>query len=165
MKKQANSRSCFVCGVENAHGLHIQFYEEQPGKITASITVPGHFQGYPDIVHGGIIAAMLDEVSGRTIMSNQEARFMVTASLSIRYRKPVPVEKPLKLVGLLKEDLGGVARVHGEILDEAGTLLAEGEAVLASVPKSVQISMDDLSSEDWKVYPDQEPNVPGILSS
>jgi acyl-coenzyme A thioesterase PaaI-like protein len=154
MKKQANSRTCFVCGVDNIHGLHIQFYEEQPGKITAAIKVPGHFQGYPGIVHGGIIAAMLDEVSGRTIMTDQGNRWMVTASLSIRYRKPVPVEKPLKLVGLLKEDSGIIARVHGEILDEMGVLLAEGDAVMASVPTSVQASMDRLSNEDWKVYPD-----------
>jgi uncharacterized protein (TIGR00369 family) len=156
MKKQANSRHCFVCGVDNHHGLHIFFYEEEAGKISATITVPGHFQGYPGIVHGGIIAAMLDEVSGRTIMGDNDTRWMVTASLSVRYRRPVPVEKPLRLVGVLKEDTVNIARVHGEIWDENGTVLAESEAVMASVPKNVKESMDNLSAEDWKVYPDAD---------
>ena len=156
MKKQANSKSCFVCGVENHHGLRINFYEETAGKILARTTVPEHFQGYPGIVHGGIIAAMLDEVSGRTIMGENDApRFMVTASLSLRYRRPVPVMKPLKLVGILREDSGSTARVHGEVFDENDMLLAECDAVMAAVPKTVNESMKNLSAEDWKVYPDE----------
>jgi acyl-coenzyme A thioesterase PaaI-like protein len=157
MKKQANSRHCFVCGVHNDNGLKIFFYDEEPGKVTASVTVPRHFQGYPGIVHGGVIAAMLDEVSGRTMMSGDDvSRWMVTASLSIRYRKPVPVEKPLKLVGTLKADNGIIVRAHGEIQDENGILLAEGDAVMANVPKTLQSSIDELTSDDWQIYPDQE---------
>ncbi len=156
MKKQANSKNCFVCGVENDHGLHINFYEEAAGRTSAKITVPEHFQGYPGIVHGGIIAAMLDEVSGRTIMGDKSPRWMVTASLTVRYRRPVPVEQPLKLTGILKEDTGRIAKVHGEIFDENDTLLAECDALMASVPDAVKVSMEDLSAEDWKVYPDED---------
>ncbi len=155
MKKQANSRHCFVCGLDNHNGLQMKFYEDGSGKVIADITVPGHFQGYPGIVHGGIIAAMLDEVSGRTITNSETTRWMVTASLSIRYRKPVPVEKPLHLVGSLIQDSGAVARVHGEIFDEGGILLAEAEAVLASIPRNLQESLARLPQEDWRIYPDQ----------
>ncbi len=154
MKKQANSRHCFVCGLDNENGLQMRFYEDEPGKVSANIIVPKHFQGYPGIVHGGIIAAMLDEVSGRTITNNEYSRWMVTASLSIRYRKPVPVEKPLHLVGVLQKDSGLVARVRGEIFDEGGTLLAEAEAVLADIPKELKESLDKMPVEDWRVYPD-----------
>jgi acyl-coenzyme A thioesterase PaaI-like protein len=87
-------------------------------------------------------------------MGDYDTRWMVTASLSVRYRRPVPVEKPLRLIGVLKEDTVNIARVHGEIWDENGTVLAESEAVMASVPKNVKESMDNLSAEDWKVYPD-----------
>ena len=154
MNKQANSRYCFVCGLDNGNGLKMKFFEDEPGKVSANITVPAHFQGYPGIVHGGIIAAMLDEVSGRTITNDEYSRWMVTASLSIRYRKPVPVEKPLHLVGILKNDSGLVARVRGEIFDEDGTLLAEAEAVLAVIPKDLKESLDKMPVEDWRVYPD-----------
>ncbi len=154
MKKQANSRNCFVCGLDNKNGLHMQFYTDEDGKVLADITVPRHFQGYPGIVHGGIIAAMLDEVSGRTITNDEVARWMVTASLTIRYRKPVPVEKPLHLVGALIQDGGMVAKVGGEIFDENGTLLAEGEAVLAAIPPQLKEALDQMPQEDWRVYPD-----------
>ncbi len=133
----------------------MKFYEDEPGKVFSDIVVPEHFQGYPGIVHGGIIAAMLDEVSGRTITNSETTRWMVTASLSIRYRKPVPVEKPLHLVGSLKQDSSAVARVRGEIYDEAGELLAEAEAVLAAIPRNLQESLGKLPLEDWRVYPDQ----------
>ncbi len=154
MKKQANSSHCFVCGLDNAHGLHMKFYEDGTGKVISDIIVPRQFQGYPGVVHGGIIAAMLDEVSGRTITNSEATRWMVTASLSIRYRKPVPVEKPLHLEGSLTQDSGAVARVRGEIYDETGVLLAEAEAVLAAIPQSMKASVDRLPLEEWRVYPD-----------
>jgi len=157
MIKQANSKHCFVCGVENHHGLKISFYIESAGKVIAKTTVPDHFQSYPGIVHGGIITAMLDEVSGRTIMDEAtKTRWMVTASINVRFRRPVPVETPLTLVGILKEDSGRMAKVHGEIRDENDVLLAESEALMAAVPESVQESMDNLPKEWWQVYPDEE---------
>ncbi len=155
MKKQANSSHCFVCGLENDHGLHMKFYEDGSGKVISNITVPRQFQGYPGVVHGGIIAAMLDEVSGRTITNSEATRWMVTASLSIRYRKPVPVEKLLHLEGTLHQDSGAVARVRGEIFDgESGVLLAEAEAVLAAIPQTMKAAVDTLPQEGWRVYPD-----------
>jgi len=74
MNKQPSSRHCFVCGVENSAGLHMSFYDVQPGVVEAQYTVPVHFQGYPGITHGGVISAMLDEVGGRAQMSSASWR-------------------------------------------------------------------------------------------
>jgi uncharacterized protein (TIGR00369 family) len=151
MKKQANSRQCFVCGVENLRGLHLSFYEVKPGEICADITVPETYQGYPGVVHGGIVAAMLDEVSGRVFMGDPP-RFMFTAKLSVRYRKPVPTGQPLRLVGYAGKDHGKVATARGELFDSNGTLLADAETVLADIPEAMQSFK--LGPEDWMVYPD-----------
>jgi acyl-coenzyme A thioesterase PaaI-like protein len=153
MNKQANSRHCFVCGVENPFGLHLKFYEEEPGRVSAEIIVPAHFQGYPGVVHGGIIAAMLDEVSGRTMLRGNPPRWMVTAKLGIRYRKPVPNEKNIYLEGRAKEDNGKVAVVTGTIFDVDRTVLAEAEAVMVNLPEKLS-SVAAFGPEDWKVYPD-----------
>ncbi len=155
MKKQANSRHCFVCGVENHFGLKLKFYEAEPGHILAETVVPEHFQGYPGIVHGGIVAAMLDEVSGRTLMRGDPPRWMVTAKMEVRYRKPVPIGKRLLLEGLAKQDSGRIATVVGTIRDENQVLLAEVEAVLAEIPANI-MNPAALGPEDWKVYPDEE---------
>lgn len=155
MKKQANSLHCFVCGVENDGGLHLNFYEPQPGQVRAEITVPETFQGYPGVVHGGVVAAMLDEAAGRTWMGAEEPRFMVTARLSIRYRRPVPVGKPLVLVGRAGEDRGRVATATGEIYSQDGQLLAEAEVVMADIPSELTRAFGG-EPDGWRVYPDEE---------
>ena len=100
--KQPNSRHCFGCGVDNAYGLAMTFYEEEPGHVTCDFTVPKHFEGYPGVVHGGVVATMLDEIAGRVVLIDDHARMMMTAKLVTRYRKPVPVGKPLKIEGWLR---------------------------------------------------------------
>ena len=67
--RQPNSRFCFVCGVKNPVGLKMVFEQTGPGEVSAVITVPEHFEGYPGVVHGGITAAMLDEAACRVYMN------------------------------------------------------------------------------------------------
>ncbi len=157
MNKQANSRHCFVCGVKNPYGLHMTFYELGPGEVTAEYTVPEHFQGYPGVVHGGIIASMMDEVTGRVFMHGDPPRFMVTARLSLRYRKPVPIGKRLIMTGRVKEDKDRICTSTGELRDEDGRLLVEAEAVLAELPPEMGANTS-MEPEDWMVYPDEEPD-------
>ena len=157
MKKQASATKCFVCGVENENGLGMRFYEteDSPPRVHAEYTVPRKFQGYPNIVHGGIIAAMMDEVTARTVMRGDPLRFVVTAKLSIRYRKQVLVETPLKLTGWVVEDKGRVVTVAGEMRGPDGQLLAEAEAVLMEVDPSAFGDVTPEETQGWRVYPDQ----------
>jgi len=133
----------------------MKFYRKAPGEVVAEYRVPSHFQGYPGVVHGGIVASMLDEVTGRTFMEDDPPRFMVTARLSIRYRRPVPVDQPLRLVGLAGKDDGRVAYATGQIFGPEGTLLAEADAVLVNIPETSLGEMD-VQALGWKVYPDEE---------
>jgi acyl-coenzyme A thioesterase PaaI-like protein len=152
-KPQPNSRHCFVCGVANPYGLQLRFYESSPGEVTAEYTVPEHYQGYPGVVHGGIVAAMLDEVCGRVHMGGDPPRFMYTARLEIRYRHNVPVGQPLRLVGRVARSRARAATATGEIFDAEGNLLAEAEALLVDVPPETVNSVD-LEALGWKVYSD-----------
>jgi len=155
-KKQPTSNFCFVCGRENPFGLHLEFYDEAPGVVGAGITVPDQFQGYPGIVHGGVVAAMLDEVTGRVFMGDgANPRFMVTAKLDIRYRRPVPIGQPLRLVGRAGKDNGRVASATGEILDGDGKTLAEVEAVYVNIPEQALANVDHVAL-GWRVVPDEE---------
>ncbi len=155
MKKQAQSRDCFVCGVENRFGLHMKFYEPEPGVVETTYTVAEHFQGYPGVVHGGILASMMDEVMGRVFMGDNPPRFMVTAELKIRYRRPVPTNQPLTLRGKAIHDHGRIARAEGTIHSADGTLLVEGEIVVANIPPELN-KAQDYAALGWKLYPDQE---------
>ena len=151
---QPSSKSCFICGVENPFGLQLRFYESVSGEVSAEINVPEHYQGYPGIVHGGVVAAMLDEVSGRSLMmSADKPRFMFTGRLNIRYRKNVPTGQPLRLVGRAGVDKGRSATATSAIYNQDGVLLAEADALLVNVPDEM-VSIDDLESFGWKVYPE-----------
>jgi acyl-coenzyme A thioesterase PaaI-like protein len=151
--KQPNSRHCFVCGVENPVGLHLAFYNTDANQVVAEVTIPDAYQGYPGVVHGGIVASMLDEAAARAAMGEDIWRLMVTARLSIRYRKPVPIGQPLRLVGRLERRRGRLANAHSEIQLPDGTVGAEAEALLADVPTPPG-EMPDMDSLGWKVYPD-----------
>jgi uncharacterized protein (TIGR00369 family) len=159
--KQPNSRFCFVCGVENPFGLHLKFYETGAGEVCADITIPQQYQSYPGIVHGGVVAAMLDEVTGRAYMGDvDQPRFMYTARLEVRYRRNVPVEAPLHLVGRAQKTKGRTATASGTIFDQEGNLLAEADALLVDVPQEV-VSNSDLDTLGWKVYPDEDESTEG----
>ncbi|HJW91471.1 MAG TPA: hotdog fold domain-containing protein [Anaerolineales bacterium] len=121
----------------------------------AEYTVPGHFQGYPGLAHGGIVAAMLDEISGRALMGGDPPRFMYTARLDIRYRKHVPVGQRLQLVGRVGKSRGSTATAIGQVFDPEGSLLAEAEALLVDVPIGL---IDNASLEElgWQVYAEGE---------
>jgi acyl-coenzyme A thioesterase PaaI-like protein len=151
--KQPNSKHCFVCGRENAYGLKLNFYETAPGEVIVNYTVPEHFQGYPGVVHGGIVAAMLDEVTGRVHMGGDPPRFMFTAKLNIRYRKNVPIGQPLRIIGHAGKSKGRMAVATGEIFGPDDELLAEAEALLINVPDQI-VDQVDLENIGWKVYPD-----------
>jgi acyl-coenzyme A thioesterase PaaI-like protein len=151
--KQANSKYCFVCGRENSHGLKLEFFETAPGEVEVNTTIPEQFQGYPGVVHGGIVAAMLDEVTGRTQMGCDPPRFMFTARLDVRYRKNVPVGKPLRIVGRAGKQRDRTATAIGQIFGPDGEILAEAEVVLVNVPDEI-VKDVDLEALGWKVYPD-----------
>jgi len=151
---QPNSKMCFICGLDNPVGLKLRIYEVEPGRVESTFTAPEHYQGYPGVLHGGIIASIIDEISGRALMGSvDKPRFMFTAKLEVKYRKNVPIGKPLKLVGKAGQDKGISAESWAGIYDvESGELLAEGNTLLVNVPEN-KLAVTNLAEIGWKVYP------------
>jgi uncharacterized protein (TIGR00369 family) len=155
-EKQANSRFCFVCGLQNDLGLKLKFYEVGARKTRAETIIEDSFQGYPGIVHGGVIAAMLDEAAGRTVMNNANPdRMVVTGKMDIRYRKPVSTGNLLVITGELVEDKGRISIAASKIHDDCGNLLAEAQVTLVEIPRNLRKNIT-WQPEDWRVYPDEE---------
>jgi len=156
-KPQANSKMCFICGLENPVGLKLRIYEVEPGVIETTYTAPEHFQGFHGVLHGGIVATILDEMSGRAFLgdSTEKPRFMFTAKLEVKYRKNVPIGKPLRIVGKAVRDKGFSAEGWAGIYDaETGELLAEGTTLLANIPPG-RFEENSLEELGWKVYPEE----------
>jgi acyl-coenzyme A thioesterase PaaI-like protein len=155
--KQPNSKMCFICGLKNPVGLHLHIYEIEPGVVESSYIAPDHFQGYPGVLHGGIVGAILDELAGRSQMGSNplDPRFMFTARLEVKYRKNVPIAKRLRIIGKAGKSRGKTAEAWAGIYDmESGELLAEGNALLINVPRE-QFDHARFDELEWMVYPDE----------
>jgi acyl-coenzyme A thioesterase PaaI-like protein len=147
---------CFICGLENPVGLHLHTYETEPGVVETSYVAPEYFQGYPGVLHGGIVGAIIDEISGRALMGSDpmNPRFMFTARLEVKYRKNVPTGKLLKIIGRAGKSKSRSAEAWAGIYNaETGELLAEGNTLLMNVPAD-QIDATQLGELGWKVYPE-----------
>jgi uncharacterized protein (TIGR00369 family) len=154
MRLQPNSKHCFVCGLESPVGLKLRFYDNGTDEVRALYTVDESYNSYPGVVHGGIIAAMLDEAAGRVIMARDSNRFMVTATLNIRYRNPVPTGVEVLVTSKLLKDKGRIAQAHSEIRLSDGTLCSEAEVTLVAISLDQAAGGIDMSELGWQLYPD-----------
>jgi acyl-coenzyme A thioesterase PaaI-like protein len=148
--RQPNSDFCFVCGRKNPRGLYMTFYDDGVGEVCSEYAVADDYQSYPGIVHGGVIAAMLDEVVGRVAMIGDHHHFMMSVKLEVKYRHPVPTETPLRIVGWVVRLRGRLGKAVGSVLLPDGTVAAEAEMTLADVPADI-VAAADLDALGWRL--------------
>jgi uncharacterized protein (TIGR00369 family) len=155
LEKQPSSRTCFLCGRQNDIGLKMTWFNDREAQqVRAVVTVPEHFNGYPGIVHGGIIAALLDETSGRALLLDGNGdQLMVTLKLEIKYRRPTPTGVPLTVTGQVVRRSGSRAQVAARLLLPDGTLAAEGQALLMR-PSDEFFTRWEPEKKYWRVYDD-----------
>lgn len=129
-----DDHNCFGCGTLNAGGLHLHFYEMADGdSVWAPFTPTSAFEGYGGMIHGGIISAMLDEIMAWSLY--RQEIWAVTASMHTRFRKPVEVGVPVRLVGRMLANRGRILDVRGEVRRaKDDVLLAEATATFMRVP-------------------------------
>jgi len=154
--QQPNSAMCFVCGLENPAGLRLVFYETSHDEVMATYNPPDHFQGYPGVLHGGIVASLLDEAGGRVVMIGDHKHFMLTAKLEVKYRRPTPLGQTLTVYGRLIKRRGRLAQAYAELRLADGTVTAEAELTLADLPGEA-LPDSDLDRLGWRVYEDAAP--------
>jgi uncharacterized protein (TIGR00369 family) len=142
---------CFACGLENPIGLKMAFYEDDKGRVVAEFTPGDEHQGYPGAVHGGIVAALLDEVLGRVAIAAE--RWMMTARINIRFRRPIPPGQTLTIIG---EEVGWKKRLleaRGEIRLADGQVGAEATGTFIEIPPDQVEGMEEALAF-WQVVPD-----------
>lgn len=126
--KQRNSRMCIVCGMDNPIGLKAQFYNMEDGSVITPFRYRKEHQSFPQRVHGGLIATMLDELGLRAMWAkSSEDAFGVTMSIDVKYRKPVPYEEELIGRGIVEKETSKFVTIRSELTDREGILLAEAQ--------------------------------------
>ena len=153
LRKQKNSKMCLVCGLKNPYGLRSFFYEMENGELMAVFTPMEEHQSYPGRLHGGIAAAILDETIGRAIMMKYEEDFWgVTIEFTSKYKKPVPLDEELRVIGRITKDTRRIFEGTGEIILQDGSMAVEGYGKYIKLPLS-KIADFDPETQEWKVVP------------
>jgi acyl dehydratase len=124
--------NCFACGTLNAHGLHLELHVDGE-RCWTDLAIPGRFQGWDEIAHGGIVATILDEVMAWSLVDHDN--WGLTARLSVDFKRPVPLETPIRAEGWITQTRRRLISTAGRIVDPATeALLATAEATYVAAP-------------------------------
>lgn len=122
---------CLFCGSSNPISLHLSFEASGDGGVKALYTAPPELQGYDGIVHGGILASLLD--SAMTHCLFHRGVRALTADLHIRYLQSVPFGIPLEIRARVCSSRHAVHLLESEIAS-AGTVMVRAEAKFMECP-------------------------------
>jgi len=117
--------NCFGCSPDNKFGLQLSFVDEGE-YLTASWTPKEYFQGYNNMLHGGIQSTLIDEIASWYVYAKLKTAG-VTSKLEVRYKKPVYTDKgDIKLRAKLLGMKRNLADFEVELFDSDGVLCAFG---------------------------------------
>ncbi len=119
---------CFVCGKDNPRGFKItvRYLEDQLAAET-ELSLPREFQGWADVIHGGILSTLLDEMMAHAVW--HFAGPGLTLSMEVRFHAPLKPGEPILVRGVLHTLNGSRRQAEGEILRLAdGARIASGKS-------------------------------------
>lgn len=153
LQKQNNSDMCVVCGLKNDLSLRTRFYAVEGDLMVGVVTGRDEHQSYPNRMHGGMISALLDEVIGRAINLVEPDAFGVTTELNVKFKKPVPLNEEIKVVGRLTKNTRLIFQAEGFIEDRHGTILATATGTYVKM-SAEKIAGAPLSEDQYFLDPD-----------
>lgn len=125
------------------------FWDNGDDEVYAEYTIPSDYEGYPGIVHGGVQAAILDEIVGRVSLVENFHHFMMSVRLDVKFRLSVPVNEPLRFLGRRITLSSRRGRAEGHIYLPDGRLATEASMTLVRVPERLLAS--NVDRLEWRV--------------
>jgi acyl-coenzyme A thioesterase PaaI-like protein len=135
LNDQTTYQRCFACGARNTDGLQMVF-RRSGERIVADFTPQERHQGFPGLLHGGIVATLLDETLSRTGALRRE--WLMTGRLEIRYRRPAPIGRPMRVWGAIVGQRKEAVRAEGALELEDGTVIADARGTFLPLPEAAQ---------------------------
>lgn len=133
------SRSCFVCGQDNPRGLNARAYRDGE-LVELPFVARREFAGWSEVVHGGLIATVLDEVmTWAALLASRRPCF--AAELTVRLKRPLAPETTCRAVGRLAAARRRIFETEAWLRDAAGTVYAQASGRYLPVPGGVPATM------------------------
>jgi len=133
VKNLPRYRKCFVCGRDNDAGLNVTFHRSE-GSVIADFSGDFRHVGFPRQIHGGILSSLLDEAMWWAAVSSTAAMFQ-TWEISVRFHRPLPPEKSVRVEAWMEEDKSKYVVSRGKILDDQGHIYARATGKYFRLPK------------------------------
>jgi acyl-coenzyme A thioesterase PaaI-like protein len=134
-----DDRMCYVCGKKNRAGFQLDFTHPRQGQLLSEVVFRKEHQGYKGIVHGGLVATLLDEMMVN--LAWLEGLPAVTAELTVRLKKAVPVGHKVLLEGVRERGEGRLLRMRAWARSPQGELYAEAQAKCLRLPPEKAINL------------------------
>lgn len=149
--KQKNSKMCFVCGLKNSFGLHSHFYVTENQELITIFTPTEEYQSYPGKLHGGVASAILDETIGRAILNKYSHEVWgVTIDLNVKFKKSIPLNEELKVIGRITNENNRMFEGTGEIILKNGEIAVTASGKYLKVPLDKIADFDRIENE-WRI--------------
>jgi len=148
-KKVPNSdtHNCFGCSSSNPHGLQMTFFTDEK-TVFSSVIVPKHLGGYTDIVHGGVVSTILDEIMGWAGIYLLK-KITMTKSMTIDFLRPVHIGKALWVQGNIVEQVGrNEAIIEGLLYDHKRETCARSRGSFALLTARMAIRLGIMSADE-----------------
>lgn len=122
---------CIACGKENLSSLKLQFQQLDEQTVMGTFVGGSHLQGYEGILHGGIVATLLDSAMAHCLF--QKNIQGVTADLRIRFLHSIPCMSKLTIKAWITCAVSSLYELKGEILLD-GKVMAKAKAKFMEKP-------------------------------
>lgn len=154
--KQNNGKNCVVCGDHNEFSLNARFYDLDSGEMAAVFHTRDWHQSYPGRVHGGMAAAVLDELMGRAICVDEPGTWSVTVDLNVKYKAPVPTDSELTAVARVVKNNRKIFESEGEIYLDDGKVAVKAHAKYMKLPAD-KIADQSFLDTEWYYLEEDDP--------
>ncbi|MCS7041842.1 MAG: PaaI family thioesterase [Bryobacteraceae bacterium] len=120
----ARPNRCFACGKENAIGLKLEFSHRPDGEALAHWTPGEQHEGWPGVVHGGLLSTVLDEAMAHAVLAS--GLRALTAELRVRFREPAAPGRELTVKGWVVQRSKRLVEAEASIAGQDGSEYAHG---------------------------------------
>lgn len=120
---------CFVCGKKNPIGLKIKVrYLEEEQAAETELSLPKEYQGWADVIHGGLLSTLLDEMMAHAVW-----RFAgpgLTLNMEVRFHAPLKPGEEIKVKGVLQTPNGSRRQAASEIIR-----ISDGQRIASGISR------------------------------
>ena len=150
---ESTARLCFACSQENPIGLKLKPIQDGE-KVTAEFTAGKFHQGWDNVIHGGILYTLLDEVTAYAMLCHG-IELGVTAKSEIRFKQVAPINEPIKASAWVTKVTKRLVETKGVLTLKDNTVIVDGDFlfyVWRKSKKTILWDMDGVIADSYSFH-------------